>query len=228
MHDKAALRSLAARDGCIYRAYFERVGAPPFDCSAKKVHHAPAINSVEVARQIDQARPEAIVISGTRLIRPPVIHCASRFGMVNMHTGLSPYYRGGPCTFWSLYNEEPEYAGATIHYLTEGIDSGDMILSARPDLEASDGVAALDCKVIDLGQQLMLQTLRLLEEGRAPRVPQWEKGRLFLYRQFTVPVRQELERKLQNGLMERCLRRLQERSPRLRIVSAEIGAVIDG
>lgn len=218
VRDKAAVRPLEGRDGAIYSGYFERLGAPPFDSAATAVFDAPEISAPEVAARIDDARPDAIVVSGTRLIRPPVINCPSRLGMINMHTGLSPYYRGGPCTFWTLYNEEPEYAGVTIHHLTAGIDSGDIILSGRPSLEASDGVASLDCKVIDLGHQLMLRALELLEQGCAPRASQWEKGKLFLYKQFTAPVRLELEQKLRSGLMERCLQRLQEESPAIRTI----------
>src|SRR2546422_1926532 len=135
--DKVAVRSLEKRDNAIYASYFETIGAPPFEESARRVLYAQEINSQDVARQVELTKPDAILISGTRLIRPPVLQCRSRFGMINMHTGLSPYYRGGPCTFWTLYNEEPEYAGVTIHYITTGIDSGDIILSGRPNLDAS-------------------------------------------------------------------------------------------
>jgi methionyl-tRNA formyltransferase len=221
LRDRMAVRSIDGRDAAICADYFARIGAPPFASSAATVLRAPEINALEVAQRIERAQPDAIVVSGTRLIRPPVLQCWCRFGMINMHTGLSPYYRGGPCTFWSLYHEEPEYAGVTIHHLSAGIDSGDVILSGRPILDASDGVALADCKVIDLGHRLMLRALLLLEQGRAPRVRQWEKGKLFLYRQFTAAARLELERKLRCGLMERCLRRLHERMPAIRTVEAE-------
>jgi len=178
------------------------------------------INAPAVAQEVNAARPDLILVSGTRLIRHPVLACASRFGMVNLHTGLAPYYRGGPCTFWALYNEQPEYAGATVHYLTSGIDSGDIILSARPEWSVTDGVASLDAKVIDLGHELLLRALRLLENGKAPRAPNWEKGRLFLYRDFTARVRLELEQKLRTGLLEDCRRRLGSDPPSIRTVEA--------
>lgn len=221
--DKVALRSVEQRDNEIYKSYFDRLGAPPFERSALQVAYAQDINSQDVARRVELINPDAILISGTRLIRAPVLQCKSRLGMINMHTGLSPYYRGGPCTFWTLYNEEPEYAGVTIHYLTAGIDSGAIILSGRPKLEVSDGVASLDCKVIDTGHQLMLRALELMDQGLAPRVASWEKGKLFLYKQFTAEVRLELEEKLRNGLMQRCLLRLQRTSPAVRTI--DVGSV---
>src|SRR5262249_24411641 len=216
--DKISVRSFERRDTLTYHNYFEEIGAPAFEQSARKVILAPKINSQEIADRIEALRPDAILVSGTRIIKAPVIDCKTRFGIINMHTGLSPYYRGGPCTFWTLYNEEPEYAGVTIHYLTPGIDNGEIILSGRPSLDAGDNVVTLDSKVIDLGHRLMLRALELVEEGRAHRVPNWEKGRLFLYKQFTRQVRVELEKKLQAGLMERCIRRIEEFPPAIRTI----------
>ena len=40
--------------------------------------------------------------------------------------GISPYYRGTDCNFWALYDGNPHLVGATIHYLSEGLDSGDI------------------------------------------------------------------------------------------------------
>lgn len=221
LSEKLAVRGFEGRDQRHYAEAFERIGAPPFERSAGQTLFARDINSMEVARQIEALKPDLIVVSGTRLIRRPVLGCASRFGMINLHTGLSPYYRGGPCTFWALYNEEPEYAGATVHILTAGIDSGDIILSGRPQLETTDGLASLDVKVIDLGHRLLLRSLNLIENGRAPQVPNWEKGRLFLQRDFTARVRMGLEAKLRDGLMERCLRRLAAHPPSVRTVDAQ-------
>jgi methionyl-tRNA formyltransferase len=218
--EKLALGALDARDAQIYADHFDRVGAPPFDESAKGVLVAPEINAAAVREAIDALDADAVLVSGTRLLREPVLGSRSRLGMVNMHTGLSPYYRGGPCTFWTLFNEEPEYAGVTIHHLSAGIDSGDIILSGRPALDERDGVASLDSKVIDVGHGLMLRALDLLDEGRAPRVRQWDKGKLFLWKQRTVEARLGLELRLADGLMSRCLRRLRDDVSAVRIVDA--------
>ena len=44
--------------------------------------------------------------------------------------GVSPYYRGTDCNFWALHDKKPQYVGATIHYLTAGLDSGPIIYHA--------------------------------------------------------------------------------------------------
>lgn len=220
LRDKARVRSIERRDVEIYDSFFDRCGAPPFEVSGCGVIEARDINSDGIAQAIRTAAPDAVVVSGTRLLRSPVVDLEPPLGLINLHTGLSPYYRGGPCTFWTLYNEEPEYAGATVHHLSKGIDSGDILLSAQAELEDGDGVASLDCKVVDMGHGLVLRALELLEQGRAPRVGQWEKGRLFLYKHFTAEARLNLERRLHGGLVRRCLDRLKREPPVVRTVSA--------
>ncbi|MBT2282001.1 hypothetical protein J7E78_00305 [Paenibacillus polymyxa] len=57
---------------------------------------------------------------------------------INIHMGVSPYYRGNSCNFWAMYDGNPQLVGATIHMLSKGLDSGDMLFHAFPKLEAID------------------------------------------------------------------------------------------
>ena len=52
---------------------------------------------------------------------------------INIHMGLSPFYRGSSCNFWALKDKNPEYVGSTIHYLSKGLDSGNIISHCLPD-----------------------------------------------------------------------------------------------
>jgi methionyl-tRNA formyltransferase len=52
---------------------------------------------------------------------------------INIHMGLSPFYRGSSCNFWALCDKNPEYVGATIHYLSKGLDSGKIISHCLPN-----------------------------------------------------------------------------------------------
>ena len=47
-------------------------------------------------------------------------------GSINIHQGLTPYYRGGPPVFWELYNGEREI-GATVHFVESKVDTGEII-----------------------------------------------------------------------------------------------------
>ena len=71
---------------------------------------------------LQAADPDAIAVFGTSLIRGPLL-AMGRLGLFNLHGGLSPRYRGADCTFWALYNGEPENVGCTLHRIDAGIDT---------------------------------------------------------------------------------------------------------
>lgn len=52
---------------------------------------------------------------------------------LNIHMGISPYYRGSSCNFWALYDRRPHMVGATVHRLSAGLDSGPMLFHALPE-----------------------------------------------------------------------------------------------
>ena len=167
---------------------------------------SPDPNSEECREWIRKLAPDVLVVFGTRLIGEPVLSIP-RFGALNIHTGLSPYYRGGQCTFWCLYEGDLEHVGVTIHHLSPRIDGGDIVYTAQPVIEPGDCVRSLECKLVQLGTEKMIQAIGGLAEGTAPRIPQLEKGKLFLSKMFTLEKRLELEEKLKKGLIENRLKK---------------------
>jgi hypothetical protein len=81
-----------------------------------------------------------------------------------------------------LMEGHPELVGVTVHHIDPGIDSGDIILSARVPMQPDDDVETIEVRSFDVGIELLIEAARRLEAGTAPRVPQWEKGKLFLRR----------------------------------------------
>ena len=59
--------------------------------------------------------PDVVLVCGTGILREELINLFPGH-IINIHLGLSPYYRGAGTNFWPLVNREPEYLGATIHY----------------------------------------------------------------------------------------------------------------
>jgi len=57
---------------------------------------------------------------------------------INLHMGISPYYRGSASNFWALYQKRIDMVGATIHFLDKGLDSGDIIYHALPKAQKVD------------------------------------------------------------------------------------------
>jgi len=105
-----------------------------------------------------------------RLFSPELLDVPGH-GCINMHPSLLPKGRGqGPSTWPIVYGDEE--TGQTIHYLDEGIDSGDIIAQRVMPIEPDDTSATLGAKLEDLGFELFIETWPLIASGKAPRTPQ--------------------------------------------------------
>jgi folate-dependent phosphoribosylglycinamide formyltransferase PurN len=81
---------------------------------------------------------DVFVVFGASYIKGPLCeHLVSR-GAMNIHMGVSPFYRGSSTNFWAMYDGRPELVGATIHLLSKGLDSGPILFHAFPPAEAVD------------------------------------------------------------------------------------------
>lgn len=148
------------------------------------------INAPEVIALVERERPHLVVVSGTNLLKRPLIDAIHRTGkVVNLHTGISPYIKGGPnCTNWCLALRRFDLIGNTIMWLDAGIDSGAIIATERTPLTGRESLTELHVAVMEHAHALYVRCIRLLAEGRSlPAVPQAElgEGRLFLTRDWT-------------------------------------------
>jgi methionyl-tRNA formyltransferase len=73
-----------------------------------------------------------VVVFGASYIKGPLVDHLIEKRAVNIHMGCSPWYRGSSTNFWAMYDRRPEYVGATIHRLSKGLDSGEMLFHAFP------------------------------------------------------------------------------------------------
>jgi methionyl-tRNA formyltransferase len=112
------------------------------------------INCEQFAVFLRELRPDIIAVLGSSVIKPSIISIPS-VALLNLHSGLSPYYRGTWSYGWPLVNDEPGYIGATVHYVNEGIDTGDIIFQTRPVLDNSDDLNRIFLKVISEGVEIM-------------------------------------------------------------------------
>ena len=165
-----------------------------------------ALNSPRTLDFVRGAKPDVLLVYGTNLIRDPLLSTFSG-RIVNLHLGLSPYYRGTATNFYPLLNEEPEYVGATIHQIDAGIDSGPILAQVRPRIVAGDQPHTIGCKAILAGVNRMASIVADWHAGRLTPVPQWKPTRTRLYLRKDYHPRQvvELAQKMAGGLIDRWL-----------------------
>ena len=79
---------------------------------------------------------------------------------INIHTGILPYYRGSACNFWALYDESPEYVGATIHMLSSGLDKGDILFHCLPKYKKGESSFDFTMRSITIAQECLINKIK--------------------------------------------------------------------
>jgi methionyl-tRNA formyltransferase len=166
-------RYVGGREG----RYFFGAEAPRLE-RADLLVEVPHINDPRVAALAERLRPDVIAVFGTSLIRSPLLGMG-RLGMVNLHGGLSPEYRGADCTFWALYNGEPDKIGCTLHFIDEGIDTGRLVAHVRPPVRPGDDELTLFWRAVKESAPVFGELLERLGRGEGLGVRQAGKGRLY-------------------------------------------------
>lgn len=141
------------------------------------VHEVPHINHPDVLKLARELKPDLVCVFGTSLIRGELLK-EGRLGIVNLHGGLSPEYRGADCTFWALYNGEPEKVGCTLHYIDAGIDTGRLIAHVSPEVKEGDSELMLFWRAVRDSAEVYAEAVERLSRGESLGVAQPGKGRL--------------------------------------------------
>ncbi len=150
-------------------------------------------------------KPDLMVCFGASIIREPLLSLLPAGHFINLHLGLSPYYRGAGTNFWPFVNKELEYVGSTILHIDAGIDTGDIIAHVRPQFIPGDNVHQVGCRVIrDSVEQLGDLILRMKKGEPVNRVKQWDcpEAKIYRSRDFTEDVLRLYYKNLESGLVE--------------------------
>ena len=130
-------------------------------------------NNTEFIDEIKLLNPDVICVVAYGKILPKEILDIPRLGCINVHGSLLPKYRGAAPIQWSVLNGEKQ-TGITTMYMDIGMDTGDMILKEPVDIGEDETTGELWERLSSLGGKLLVDTLKLIEEGRAPREKQGE------------------------------------------------------
>jgi methionyl-tRNA formyltransferase len=126
----------------------------------------------------------------------------ARRAVLNMHTGISPRYRGSDTIFWPLYNREPQWIGTTVHQLDAGIDSGPILATVRPTIEPTDDENSLFAKCVMVGADAYITVIAAVAAGTAQPLPQeLSAGREYRFVDRTVAAERRVRRLLDQGLL---------------------------
>lgn len=96
-----------------------------------------------------------------------------KLGCINVHGSLLPKYRGAAPIQWAVLNGD-KTTGITTMYMDAGMDTGDIILKQEVEIGEDETTGELWDKLTKIGGELLVKTLDLIEQGKAPREKQGE------------------------------------------------------
>lgn len=118
----------------------------------------------EFISKMKEVRPDLFVVVAFRIL-PKELYTIPRYGSINLHGSLLPKYRGAAPIQWALINGEKE-TGVTTFFLEDKVDTGNIILQSRIRIEEEDNFGSLHDKLMDLGANLVLDTVELIGQGK--------------------------------------------------------------
>lgn len=131
-------------------------------------------NNTEFLDEIKTLAPDVICVVAYGKILPKEILEIPKLGCINVHGSLLPKYRGAAPIQWAVLNGD-KTTGITTMYMNEGMDTGDMILKEEVEIGPEETTGDLWQKLSKIGGEILVKTLKLIEEGKAPREKQPEE-----------------------------------------------------
>jgi methionyl-tRNA formyltransferase len=134
------------------------------------------LKSPDFLQQLKSYDANLQIVVAFRML-PEVVWSMPSIGTFNLHASLLPQYRGAAPINWAIINGEKE-TGATTFFLKHEIDTGSIIFQMKEPIREEDNVGTLYDRLMKKGAELVLKTVKAIEENNYPSVPQEENQNL--------------------------------------------------
>lgn len=135
-----------------------------------KVLQPANLKADEFIEELKKLKPELIVVVAFRML-PQMVWELPELGTINLHASLLPQYRGAAPINWAIINGESE-TGITTFFINQNIDTGDLIMQEKVSIKDNDNAGSLHDKLMAGGASLVVNTVKVIASGEAPRMPQ--------------------------------------------------------
>lgn len=169
-----------------------------------RIREAGELSKPEGHAWLSALEPDWVISVLFGYVLGPALLAIPRRGAVNLHTALLPYNRGANPNVWSIVDRTP--AGATLHYIDSGIDTGDVIAQRSVEILPTDTGASLYQKLEDAAFEMFCEAWPLLLTGRASRTRQANGGTFHRVRDVERIDRIDPERFMRAGELVDILR----------------------
>lgn len=132
-------------------------------------------NNPEFLEAVKKLNPDLICVVAYGKILPQELLDIPKYGCVNVHGSLLPEYRGAAPIQWAVLNGDKK-TGVTTMFMNAGMDTGDMILKEEVEIGEDETTGELWDRLKTIGANLLIKTVKEIENGTATRTKQPEEG----------------------------------------------------
>lgn len=132
-------------------------------------------NNPEFLEEVRKLNPDLICVVAYGKILPQELLDIPKYGCVNVHGSLLPEYRGAAPIQWAVLNGDKK-TGVTTMFMNAGMDMGDMILKEEVEIGEDETTGELWDRLKTIGANLLIKTVKEIENGTATRTKQPEEG----------------------------------------------------
>lgn len=128
-------------------------------------------NNKEFKEEIKNLAPDLVCVVSYGVILPKSFLDIPKLGCINVHPSMLPKYRGSAPIQWAVLNGD-KTTGVTIMYLNEEMDAGDIINQKEVEIGEDESSGELWNRLSKVGADLLLFTIKQIEQGTEKRIPQ--------------------------------------------------------
>lgn len=136
-----------------------------------EVYQPHRVKHEEAVAKLREYNADVFVVAAYGQILSKELLDMPKYGCVNIHASLLPKYRGAAPIQWSIIDGE-KVTGVTTQMMAEGIDTGDILDVIEVEIDKEETGGSLFDKLTVAGSEVILTTLKKLEDGTVTRTPQ--------------------------------------------------------
>ncbi len=172
-------------------------------------------------KEINLLNPDLIVVFGTSLLKGDILNDYAK-RIINVHLGLSPYYRGSGSNYFPFVNNEPEYVGATFMFLDKGIDTGNIIHQIRPRINLNEDYYEISAKFIIQMSAVYSEIIKNFEKIKIKEIKRDKIiSHLYKRKDFSDESLKKLRLNFKNGLLSEYLKEKKNRDKEVPIITQD-------
>ncbi|CAF0695906.1 methionyl-tRNA formyltransferase [Candidatus Methylacidithermus pantelleriae] len=136
-----------------------------------RIYQPERINAEHSVAQLRYLQPDVLLVCSYGQIVSKDVLEVPKVAALNVHGSLLPRHRGASPVQAAILHRDRE-TGVTVIWMDEGIDTGDILLAEKAMVRSTDTAQTLGERLSRMAPRVLLKALELLEEGKAPRIPQ--------------------------------------------------------